>query len=580
MSRVERLSARALQFTSLLLLSAGIACAGWAYAYARSNQLPPRAHAAASSVTRTRAPRVPLGLNLGELSYYASIVPFADAMKTADAFQTTTARMDGPWDTRLSEHVPSDAVGYPLEIPYVGPDVAQPQIARFSVAKLLYPGRYTVLFDGDGELAFPASPVQVIARAPGRIALEAPAHDGPLFISITRSNPRDHVHNVRVLLPGFEAVATQQPLHPRFIEQVRGAAVLRFMDWQRTNDSPLSSWRERTTPHMSQGTVRGAAIETILEVANRIDADPWLCIPHKADDAYIENMAKLVRDRMAKGHVAYIEYSNEVWNGIFSQYHYAAEQGCKAGLNRLPPYAGSCDDDGTRMWAGMKWQAKRSARSFEIFERVFGGSERLVRVLAGQASWSERNELLLEAFNSRALNPHGVRADALAIAPYFGGGVADAIADAKQSATISEAQILARAGDTIDEQVGQASRDNMRVARRFGLRLVAYEGGQHLVATGANTGDQTLTDKLINANRAPAMQHLYERMFDAWYAASGNDLMVLFNSAAQPSKFGSWGLLESQEQPPERAPKYLAFRQRLVELALRIHARARPEDAP
>ena len=57
-------------------------------------------------------------------------------------------------------------------------------------------------------------------------------------------------------------------------------------------------------------------------------------------------------------------------------------------------------------------------------------------------------------------------------------------------------------------------------------------------------------------------------LFDAWYAESGRDLLVLFNSAEVPSKYGSWGLLESQEQPTERAPKYRAFRDRLTALSM------------
>jgi hypothetical protein len=64
------------------------------------------------------------------------------------------------------------------------------------------------------------------------------------------------------------------------------------------------------------------------------------------------------------------------------------------------------------------------------------------------------------------------------------------------------------------------------------------------------------------------MTQLYEKMFDAWYSASGRDLLVLFNSAEMPSKYGSWGLLENQEQLPERAPKYRAFRDQLVKLAI------------
>jgi hypothetical protein len=305
----------------------------------------------------------------------------------------------------------------------------------------------------------------------------------------------------------------------------------------------------------------------MLDLTNKLDADPWLCVPHGADDNYVEQMAKLVKAKLAPNHKLYLEYSNEIWNGIFAQHGYAAEQGCKAGLNRIDPYKGACDDDGAKLWAGTKFTAKRAARIFEIFEKEFGGTDRLVRVLAGQAGWVHLNEVLLEAFENPAINPKRVRADALAIAPYFG-AVANDVAEAKNAASVGVDEILKRMESSIDEQVRVVTKDNKALADRFGLRLVAYEGGQHLVGTGEHMDDDALTKKLIATNRDPRMGKLYEKMFDTWYAESGRELLVLFNSAEMPSKFGSWGLLESQEQLPERAPKYRAFREQLVKLSL------------
>jgi hypothetical protein len=38
---------------------------------------------------------------------------------------------------------------------------------------------------------------------------------------------------------------------------------------------------------------------------------------------------------------------------------------------------------------------------------------------------------------------------------------------------------------------------------------------------------------------------------------------VLFSSMGKPSKWGSWGLLESVDQDPETAPKWQAVREYL-----------------
>ena len=362
-------------------------------------------------------------------------------------------------------------------------------------------------------------------------------------------------------MPGFEDAATAPVYHPRFVEQIRGASVLRFMDWRLTNDSELAHWQDRATPERSQATPRGASFETMIDIANHVNADPWFCIPHLADDEFVEKLAMLARERLVPGRVVYVEYSNEVWNGIFAQANYVMDQGCKAGLDRLPPNEGTCADDGARMWAGVKWTAQRAAQIFVIFERVFGGSDRLVRVLGGQAAGAARNSVLLEAFNDAAFNPHGVRADALAIAPYFGGVVAERF-HAKPPSSLPVDTIIKLAEATIPSEVRDSTRENKRIADYFGLRLVAYEGGQHLVGEG----DDKLTEAIIAANRDPRMAALYQKMFDAWYAESGRELMVLFNSAEQPGQHGSWGLLESPEQPIERAPKYRAFRERLTAL--------------
>lgn len=510
--------------------------------------------------TESTAPSVPLGLNLGSLNYYSPTLPFVDVMKNADE-PKTTGEGGNPWDTDLMERVPRDEAGYPLELPYTGPGIETPQWVRYSVVSLIYGGRYTLLYDGDGDFEFPTVPATVVSRAPGVVQFEVPQRDGSLFMTLTRSQKNDHVRNLRLLLPGFSPDGAHR-FHPRFLERVRGASVLRFMDWQRTNNSELSAWSDRATPEDSQATWRGAALETMLDLAQAVNADPWFCVPHLADDAFIEQMATVVRDRLGPERVVYIEYSNELWNGIFTQAKWVEEQGCKEAKTT----GGTCATDVGRMWAGVRWSARRAARVFEIFEGVLGGTDRLVRVLGGQAAGAGRNEALLESFNDRTVNTSGVRADALAIAPYFASGVS-ALAERKPTAALTVDDVVAWAEGTIKSQVRDATRENKRLADYFGLRLIGYEGGQHLVVGGAQSNDEALATLLIEANRDPRMAALYEKMFDAWYAESGGELLVLFNSAERPGKHGAWGLLESQEQPDDHAPKYRAFVARLAELA-------------
>lgn len=514
---------------------------------------------------------MPLGVNLSAVNYYATAIPFVDAMKMADPFLSTNAPGSGAdqWDTELAAKIPRDEDGYPLEAPFAVPGTPAPQILRASVVATVYGGRYVVLYDGDGELGFPASSARVISSAPGRVDLEVPAAaDQTLFLSIVRSNRANHVRNIRVILPGFEQRYAQQVFHPMFLSRLAGIGAVRFMDWGATNGHANSRWSERTRPSTPQGGERGVAYEYMIDLANRLDTDAWLCVPHKADDAYVEALAQLVKARLSPKHKAYIEYSNELWNGIFSQTRWAAEQGCKAGLNKLGQYSGSCEDDGARYWAGIKWNARRTGEIIAIFDRVFGADKgRIVRVIAGHAHNEHMNEVLVSALEDKAINRSGTRADVLSIAPYLGGSLASDLAEQGKAASISVSDLLDKLEGLVRSDVAEATRNNYKIAQRHGLRLNAYEGGQHLVAYGEASANGAFVDKLIAANRNPRMRSIYTRMLDAWYENSGQGLMMLFNFAETPNKYGAWGLLEGQEQQLSQAPKYQAFFDRLQRLS-------------
>jgi hypothetical protein len=515
---------------------------------------------------------VPLGVNLSAVNYYATAIPFVDGMKMADPFLSTNAPDSGAkdqWDTELADKIPRDQDGYPLEAPFAVPGTAAPQILRASVVATVYGGHYVVLYDGDGELAFPASSARVLTSAPGRVDLEVPAApDQTLFLSIVRSNRANHVRNIRVILPGFEQRYAQQVFHPSFLSRLAGVGAVRFMDWGATNGHANSRWSERTRPTTPQGGERGVAYEYMIDLANRLDTDAWICVPHKADDAYVEALAQLIKTRLSPKHKAYIEYSNELWNGIFSQTRWAAEQGCKAGLNKLGQYSGSCEDDGARYWAGIKWNARRTGEIIAIFDRVFGADKaRIVRVIAGHAHNEHMNEVLVSALEDKAINRSGTRADVLSIAPYLGGSLASDLVEQGKAASISVPDLLDKLESLVRSDVAEATRNNYKIAQRHGLRLNAYEGGQHLVAYGEASANGAFVDKLIAANRNPRMRSIYTRMLDAWYENSGQGLMLLFNFAETPNKYGAWGLLEGQEQQLGQAPKYQAFFDRLQRLS-------------
>ena len=115
-------------------------------------------------------------------------------------------------------------------------------------------------------------------------------------------------------------------------------------------------------------------------------------------------------------------------------------------------------------------------------------------------------------------------------------------------------QLLAASALSMDEVLTTAEQSVMDAESR-GLVLIAYEAGQHLAAVGNAVNNDGLTDLFLAANRAPGMGALYSEYLEGWKGAGGQ-LMVMFNYVDHYTKWGSWGLLEFQDQPIDTAPKY------------------------
>jgi hypothetical protein len=84
-------------------------------------------------------------------------------------------------------------------------------------------------------------------------------------------------------------------------------------------------------------------------------------------------------------------------------------------------------------------------------------------------------------------------------------------------------------------------RTQKAVADKYGLKLVCYEVGQHLVGVGGGENNEDLTKLLIAANHHSRMGGIYTKYLDAWHDLDGG-LMCIFSSVATSSKWGSWGL--------------------------------------
>jgi hypothetical protein len=461
-----------------------------------------------------------LGMNLGGVVDWSSEWPFADAFKTSR-----------PWMEQGPGPFTYDDQGSPL----LKPD-QRVETLIFRDLDGHYPaGDYLCTYDGTGSVAITQFDVEPISAQPGRIKFRVrrPGNGG-ILIQVTASSPRDPIRNLKVWLPGLENAAS--PFHPLYLERLAPFRVIRFMDWQRTNNSPVFTWSQRAKPtDVRWSTDLGVPIEVCVDLANALKADPWLCIPHRADDDFVRAMVSLVKERLAPDRKFYLEYSNEVWNWSFEQTRYAAERGKKLNL-------GAPDH--------LHFYARRSTEIFDIAAEVFGRRDRLIRVLSGQFANPSDCEYLLK-YRDTFKN-----VDALAVGAYFGyefGGPESAAATVK----LTVDQLLDGCAAEINGPHRQQIRRLAALAKKYGVQLMAYEGGQHLVGHGGLENNRDLETLFVAANRHPRMADLYRQQLTHWFAEGGRDF-IIFSYAGQPSKWGSWGVLEYQNQNVDAAPKYRA----------------------
>lgn len=471
-----------------------------------------------------------LGINLGGITYWSSEIVFVDLFRHSQTFKSQAPgkgyAQGGPLDLTPEGWVRSLAGGGQFADAII---LSRPPLG--------YPvGVYTCFYEGQGKIQF-GYRMKVLEETPGRIRVQVNADVDLLTLRITQTDPADPIRNIRFVLPGFEETYQTQPFHPDFLKRWEKFKVLRFMDFQCTNNSKQVQWSDRPTPDMqTQGSEAGVALEYLIQLANTLDADPWFCLPHEATDDYVRHFAEMVKAQLKPERKIYIEYSNECWNGIFAQAGHCRDKGKALGL--------STND----FEAQLRYYSKRSVEIFRIWENVFGRTNRLVRVLAAQSAnpWTSQQVMDFEKAYEHA--------DVLAIAPYFGNPLGDPKTQ-NEVAQMTVDQVLDKCAECIAAN-NKTIAEQARNAQQRGLRLVAYEAGQHLVGYGGAENNKALEDLFHAANRSPRMKDLYLAYLAGW-KANGGTLAMIFSSMGTYSKWGSWGLMEYHGQPATEAPKYL-----------------------
>jgi hypothetical protein len=501
---------------------------------------------------------------LAGIADWSNQYPFIDFFKSARPWITSTPTI---WNTNEFDKLELDRHGWVVALP--GDDSGANVSSQFTQVTTLVPNagvfdRYLVVYDGQGIITYGRATKDVAVSTPGRDVIEAPG-DRSIILTIVETDPDqtgNYLRNIQVIPEPFADIYRAQIFNPDFIEHLRGFKVLRFMDWMQTNHSSQSEWgdmadmRASQRPHPDDATysTRGVPLEVMVELSNQTGIAPWFNMPHLATDNYMKNFAEYVHAHLDPTLPVYIEFSNEVWNGQFTQARYARQQG---------------DGD---FGAGLQWFGHRTADMTLLWEQVFQAeADRVIGVLGAQAANRWTAQQALHPIQDAGLEYNEIGIDAIAIAPYFGGNLGRPDheeeverwthdPDGGLSLLFQELTVGGVLSDDSVENGMQQSyammKDYAEFAQQEGLMLLAYEGGQHLVGRRGVVNNDAITALFIAANRDPRMGELYRDYFLSWHQAGGG-VFAHFTDIGSATKWGSWGSRESLYQ--ESSPKYDAI---------------------
>ncbi|HSA20862.1 MAG TPA: hypothetical protein P5076_05385 [Myxococcota bacterium] len=401
-----------------------------------------------------------------------------------------------------------------------------------------------------------------------------------------------------------------QRFHPTFLARLadRPWGFARFMDWLETNASPQQDWADRRLPdHLFQNGVlnprapadgypgnrgTGAAYEHLVALCNQTGLDLWLNVPHLATDDYVRKLAQLLRygsdgrepytqptadpvhPPLAPERRVFVEYSNEIWSwgDSFCQGEWAYVQAQAQGIEK-PAF-----------------NARRASQIWSLFQEVFGGSQRVVRVAAVQAGNDGYTTPFLEELRDYGptLDPP-VEPDLVAPTTYFGNGIQDFVyaqpwldgregdegywTGAEHAAQVEAAfdewmrrplSGAAQEGAGPDATgIGGGFPESLHVEARTLFPtpkpLVAYEGGPSIYTNQLEDADPVkgpLTTRFMGAlNRHDRMVEVYRAHLEMAlsHGLTTHNPFVLVSSWG---RYGQWGHLEHLDQDPQDSAKY------------------------
>ena len=503
-----------------------------------------------------------MGIGLRGIADWSTQFPFVDLMKQSRAWRN--------WEDKKADPnlIAQDKHGWVTSLK-PGQTAGTVFLTTFKDQPLPFK-RLFVFYEGEGKIEYPWKGKKVLDESKAGLDVIEVGY-GNHFLTITDIDPKNPLRNIRIIPESLlKHYSNGEVFNPQWLARIDAFPAIRFMDWMKTNNSKQQYWRNRPHPNDRTWAPKGVPLEIMLQLSNIINANPWLNIPHLADEDYILNFAKTVKNNLKDDLITYIEHSNEAWNWQFKQSKYANVEG-----RALWGEIGS---------AYMQWQGMRTAKMCNIFKQsVFSKDASKIQCVLGVHPGGGRfykeaaNCPLYAKTAGKTCIDHGI--DHIAVTTYFQGGLSGPYrAQAKkengkhhQKLILEWASSGTKGIDKAFEQLllgkhfGHIERwkdykgvyaDSKRKftdwtlrAKDLGVGLIAYEGGPHITGGGhALQDEKAVQDFHLAINRDPRIGQAYSDVLRAW-KESGGGLHMHFVDISKPSKWGSWGALESLSQP-------------------------------
>jgi hypothetical protein len=504
-----------------------------------------------------------LGINIGAPLDYSADRIYADMIITSRLFISGV-------DPNVTTHAPTDTNGWPMsDFSFYVWAGSSNMNGTYSLS---FTGQAVVTANGNSPSKVTLSFDPLTNTSTAKIVYTNAAANSFLTLSFVNtkrtiaSNTGSGVTLIKLMRPITQGASQSYPTTTIFTQSIKALiakfSVIRCMDFLATNWNIQTDWVDRPLPTWAsfnrnpggnygwQGL--GGPWEHVILLMNETGKDAWINIPARATDTYIQNVALMfaygsdginpytsrqanpVYPPLNANLKIYIEFSNEVWNSIFSQ----QIDNCQAASDELVSTAGATPLNWDGSWNGVTYPgatwnwtmcsrhtAERTVQISNLFRSVFGDSAMMTRirpVLMSQLGYPgftlfDETTMMLDYYDNLTGNfsaiPHPPN-----YYLYGAGG------SAYYSSATTASSLDAIFNDPGMTPAGFASglQGDAALVTAMGLKRVAYEGGPSLDKTGGVR--DAFSAQAVND---PRMTSAIINMHNAWSNNSG-ELLVYY----------------------------------------------------